>query len=479
MKQSKRFRLTAVAFTLCFIIIFIIQAACYHPNTTPVYSPVDNLPRYAGFAWDATHQYAPIINGKNNVEDWHSALYMYECRALLYCGKSLGVITDGIRVQIAFYYLHLIAFLTCLSGVSYYLIRRSLYCITILIPLCFSCYLMFDRLPIGLDFFFFIHFFIMTCCTAFLPKIRRKALKILVWIFIVFTLFHAVNFRKNAILLVPFIGYIFVYAKTKYTENRSKWSALATWLLTSILFSVFSIKIVSWTLPVVHTHPLIPMLSSDLRVAAILRGEQEQFREELRLAGSDEKTLIHPKSDSLTAYWGDELMDLTKPYRVLLPSARYIYINHWINHTGSMFFSRIIQTVEFYCGGRFPIGVCIIEQIYPSIKTNSKAWEYNGALPKRVIIGRLITLLTGIILFFIILYKRYKKGYWRNPYDKPIAIACATAIIYAGSFTVVPPTADPRYLAPSLFILLNSSWLWFVLFFTEKRKKHVQGNNLR
>lgn len=471
MKQSKISKLTTICFILAYLTFFVTLVAYYHPCTAPVFSPDDHLPHYAGFCYDAYHHYAPIINGERSVNDWHSALYMYECRALMYCEKALGIQTDGIRVQITFYYLHLCAFLSCLSCVLYYTIRENFYSIAVLIPLCFSTYFIFKWLPIGLDFFFFVHLFIISYCSAFLSKLKTKHLKAIAWTIIIVSLFHAVNFRKNALLLVPFIGFLYAYAKTKQKNTIGKKVLLIKWLSFSVIFSIFSIKIISWVFPVIHTDPMLPMLSSDLRIAAILRGEQEHFREELRQAGCDEKKLNHQKSNSLTAYWGGELRDPTKSHRVLIPDARNIYIKHWINNTGSMLCSRVIQTVEFYCGGRFPVGVSIIERMYPSVKTNPHAWEYLFWPPLGVICGRLIILFGGVILLFSILYRRYRKRYWEHSFDKPPAVACTAAIIYAGSFIVVPPTADLRYLAPSLFIILNSGCMWLIFFFSRNRKE--------
>lgn len=475
MNQSKASKLTAISFLLAYLTLFFALAVYYHPSSAPVFSSGNHLQYYTGFSWDAIHFYAPMINGEMSVEDWHSALYMYECRFLLYCEKALGIQTDGIRVQITFYYLHLCAFLSCLVCVLYYTTRNNSYIFAILLPLCFSTYFMFKCLSIGLDFFFFVHLFIMSCCSAFLSKLKIKQLKTIAWAIILISLFHAVNFRKNAVLLVPFICFLYTYKKTKQKDTIGKIVLLRKWLCFSVIFSIFSIKIISWVFPVIHTDPIIPMLSSDLRIAAILRGEQKQFREELQLSGCNAKTLYHPYCNSLTAYWSTELGDPTKPHRVLIPDARNIYIRHWINDTGSMLCSRLIQTVEFYCGGCFPVGKNIIEQMYPSVKTNSSAWKFVFTPSSSVICIRLFILLGGIILLFYILYRRYRKGYWEHSFDKPTAIVCTTAIIYAATFIVVPPAAETRYLAPSLLIILNSSCMWLIFFFSSNRGK-IKGD---
>lgn len=466
MNRNKVSHYIAVFTVLLFLaFVLLLQFYKYAPSSEPAQSALGNAKvettaEYANITYDAANTYAPIIQCERKVTDWHSALYMYECRAALHCAKALSIPANGISIQIAAYYLHLGILLIFVSCLLYRLICKNLWFFLLSAPLAWSTKLMFAWMQLGLDFFFFVHLTVLCITLAYVPTSESKGQRALAWIIIAIALFHAVNFRKNAILLVPFVT--LVYTCVTAIAKKRFLSLLLKWVLITVIFSLLSLKLIAWTLPVIHTHPAEPMLASDLRIAAVLRGEQEQFKTAILQSGGSEKNLNHPYKDSLTAYWGKELRSAKG--RELIPHAYGFYFNHWIHYPGSMFTARLIQVAEFYCGGSLPCGRPIIEQLYPAINGNPKAWLFLRSQPLHVIVIRAGVLLTGIILVGIIMFGKKGGAFSTQPWDTALILTCVPALIYAGSFSLIPPTADARYLAPSFFIIWNACWIW--VFFT-------------
>lgn len=460
MNPNKRSKFIAVCFVVGFIVVAFFQLRAHQPSCKPLYYPPEHelagqLESYSGLTRDASITYAPIIAGEEEVTDWHSALYMYECRAALHCARVFSFPLDGVSVQIAFYYLHLCLFVAYVSILMYKAVEKSCNLVMLFVPLCLSTHFIFEWMALGLDFFFFVHFLIICCTMALLPKIGSRRMGTIAWIIIAVALFHAVNYRKNAILLVPFIAYIYVYTQHKVKER--KFTRLMRWAAITICFAVVSANLIAWILPVRHMQPLSSMLGSDLRIAAVLRGEQNKLRAKLLQAGAVSGNVNHQYCDSLTAYWGGEL---SEEYGGFIPCAYDIYMNQWKTSSGSMFMSRVIQTVEFYCGGIFPHGQRIIERFYPALKSNPRAWEFCMRLSTNMMYGRLAVLLAGAALACYVRFRRNRGKGSIESVDTQAAVACALSLIYAGSFAVVPPTADARYLAPSLFVIWNACWIW-------------------
>lgn len=466
MNRNKVSHYIAVFTVLLFwVFVLLLQFYKYAPSSEPTYASPGNdqiatTAKYAHISSDAVNTYAPIIQGEREVTDWHSSLYMYECRAALHCAKKFSIPANGISIQIAAYYFHLGILLVFISFLLYQLISKNCWFFLLFVPLAWSVNLIFKWMQLGLDFFFFVHITVLCITLAYIPTIKKKRRRVLAWIIIAVTLFHAINFRKNAFLLVPFVTYVYTYITS--IAKKDILSSLCKWVLVTTIFSLISLKFVAWTLPVIHQHPVIPILSSDLRIAAVLRGEQAQFKTAILQSGGSEKKLNHPYKDSLTAYWGTELMSAKG--RELIPHAYGFYLNHWIHYPGSMFTAHLIQVAEFYCGGSLPWGQTVIEQLYPAVQDNPKAWQFLMRQPPHVIVMRAAVLLTGVILVGGIMFRKRAGAFYTQPWDTALILTCVPALIYAGSFSLIPPTADARYLAPSFFIIWNACWIW--VFFT-------------
>lgn len=468
-KYSRAAGILAVVL-LWFSVAFLLLYR-YAPTERPIYFPPEHvnageIKSYIGLTRDASVTYAPIIQGEKEVTNWHSALYMYECRALLLMSNVLSLRYNSVNIQILWYYVHIIALLIAISFLWYRVCLRNPSLVFLIFPIVWSFNKLFCSVLLGLDFFFFVHLSILCIATILSLQTKRKLYRIVGWCIVAICLFHAVNYRKNAILLLPFIACLFLstFAEFRLMRVRGK---ILIWGMLTLFFSLICIYSVPICLPVVHKDPISPMLASDVRIMAILRGEQEKFREDLRTLGVEEKRLMHPYCNTLTAYWGGEF----RQNGCLIPKTRDIYFENWIAHPSDMLVSRIIQTVEFYCGGSMPVGKSIISELYPAIKNNPDAWHYLMRMRPKQMGMRLSILFSGIVLTIMLYLKRRKNPQNWATYDRATFISCTTAILYAGSFTLVPPTADARYLAPSLFIIWNASWAWGILTLSHFIKK--------
>lgn len=460
-KYSRAAGILAVA--LLWLSVSFLLLYRYAPTEEPRYFPSEHenageLYSYVGMTCDASVTYAPIIQGEKEVTNWHSSLYMYECRALLCMGNALSLRCNGVNIQIFWYYVHIIALLTAISILWYRACLKKTSLIFLILPIVWSFNKLFHSTHLGLDFFFFVDLSLLCIATILSLQTKRKLYRIIGWCIVAILLFHVVNYRKNAILLLPFITYLFLSIFTGIRLMRA-WGKILIWGTVTTFFSLICVYALPFCLPVVHQDPISPMLASDVRIMAVLRGEQEKFREDLQNLGIEEKQLMHPYCNALTAYWGKEF----RQNGCLIPKAHDIYFGNWIAHPRDMLVSRLIQTVEFYCGGSMPIGKNIISELYPAIKSNPDAWHYVMEMQPQYVYMRLSILFIGIVLTTMLYLKRLKNPQNWTTYDRATFISCTTAILYAGSFTLVPPTADERYLAPSLFIIWNASWAWGIL----------------
>lgn len=456
MNQSNCNKLAGILFIVGIIILILIQPNNTWPHYTDDCLDYDKIEKgeevhYTACDWDAIYVYGPIIAGKKSVTDWHSSLYMYECKALQTIAATFSLPADGICAQIVLYYIYFIITLSFACHFIYQLIKNNIISALLFIPVCISVVIALRWMPLVLDYFFCCHFIVLCILLWYLLRANKRAYKIIGWILVGVCIFHMANFRKNAICIIPFICYIFFRCNgifAKKIKNRIISSLLLAAAITGIC-----IVLPSLVAPVAHTYPLSPMLSSDVRIAAVLRGEQEAFREEMRTMGSKEKDLKHPLMNSLSASSNVELV---------LPKCYPYYFREWKKNFDSMLMSKAIQIAEFYSGGCMPHPVfCkIVEYFYPKIKSNHDAWKYWRQVSNDIKYYHIIILVIGFGFTLYFEYVRYKNIRPLTNLEKTAALTCSMAVLYALSFSIVTPTAFPRYLAPSLFIIWNAIWFW-------------------
>ncbi len=117
--------------------------------------------------------------------------------------------------------------------------------------------------------------------------------------------------------------------------------------------------------------------------------------------------------------------------------------------------AKIVQIIQFYCGGNTPHVVQkLIERIYPLVAQNKAAWKkLNYQQPSNnTVIFRLIIIGVACIIAIagtVRLQKSKKMGCYS-------LFAIWVALFYTLSYCVCTPTPDARYLSSAVMILLAS-----------------------
>lgn len=411
---------------------------------------------HKGMTWDASNSYAPTIaSEKSHVSNWHSDLYMYEMRFFSRIITFFHFKDNGISVQIITWHICTFAFLLIVSLCIYKLLLKNLLYSIFVVPCAISHAYVSKWMKLGLDYFFFICLaFLIYIFTVYIPRLnfRSHATRSIFMTATAFTLLlHVCSFRKNALILVPIFAFLFA---VKYTSNRIKRACIV--IVSSIIFPILAAYGTSTFLPVVKLNPVAPMMSSTLRIAHILRGEQEMYRDVIsRIGNYTEKE----HKDKLSATPGCEMCF---EFGKITEEGIELYTDKWKTKTADMACAYAIQIVEFYCGGELLIGKSLIEKIYPAIKSNPDAWKPVMSIPLWLSILRLVILSLSLVLTSTLAIRFFFKKKALTTFDRPLLIAGSVAMVYAASFAIIPPTADIRYLAPSVYLAWNSLWLFLI-----------------
>ena len=401
--------------------------------------------------YDAVHTYSKGIETEE-VTNWHSSLFIYECIALkriacMLLGRNICGI-DVLRI--------VWGCLSLLMLISMLILGRRLAQQSWVWMLAFPCcvYLVLNSTlshlyPVGLDYYFMCLLWPMLAALVEYCNSGTKR-KRLAWLVIVMiVLLHLVSYRKNAALFVPVLMAFLLYS-AEWFRMLSWGKKLITWCASVVMVLLVAFSGTDVILPVKKVHPLIPMMESDVRIASILRGELDEFRKQGFISITGEKA-----ERSITAFWygGSKAKAEWKAYRD-------IYVEEWKSHPETMMAAAIIQRIQFYCGGRsFSFLKEAVEARYPIVKNNPKAWEAWVSLVHDSPCRRLIWICMAPFCALLAHALRRKKCLSVTVYIS-CAAAAGMAVLYACSYMIVVPTPDARYLAPSyMFALVAASIL--------------------
>lgn len=394
-------------------------------------------------SYDAVHAYSWEIE-KEVVSNWHSSLFIYECIALkrIVC-ILLGRIICGIDVlRIVWGCLTLVMLISMivlgrrLAQQSWVWLLAFPYCVYLGLNSTLS-----HLYPVGLDYYFMCLLWPMLAalveyCNS---ETKRKRLAWLVVVLIV--LLHLVSYRKNAALLVPVLMACLLYGAERF--RMLSWSKkFVAWGISVVMVLFVAFSGVDVILPVKKGHPLIPMMESDVRIASILRGEQDEFRKQGCISITGEKA-----ERSITAFWYGKT-------KCEWNALKNIYIGEWRTHPETMMAAAIIQRVQFYCGGHsFQFLKQAVESRYPIVKHNPKAWEICVPQVHDLPSWRLLWICMAP-LHALLVYALWSKKRLSSTVCIICVGAAVMAVLYACSYMIVVPTPDARYLAPSYMLAL-------------------------
>lgn len=410
-----------------------------------LYVDADGNPHVPGFFNDAVITYADQISGAHEVTDWHCALYMYEGRALHHAMEWVsGAECDGILPQRILMW---VADIVLLANLAYWLallMRRDARLGWIAVPFGGCMVLLHIGLGVSLDYFFTTILCSSLSLSFMLYRAPGKWVRLLCAVGLVILLWHMVEYRRNAALLLPGFVYLLTARYMPGARIFSKAALAAVFTLALYWTATNSIRLSGLT--VEHKPSMTPMVESDLRIAALLTDSREQEWENLRANGMP--VYEHEYRDSITAYWGGADVNKTDWERVWP-----YYLNAWKTNTGNMLMARFLQLSQFYWSGTTPAIVeNLADAMYPAMQHNPQRWVTLRPTDMQYTYLRVLRLavtLGTIILCLRLLYLWLVRRVALSACQYVQLIVTGAASAYSVSYVVVTPTADFRYLLPA------------------------------
>lgn len=306
--------------------------------------------------------------------------------------------------------------------------------------------------------------FLLLAILATLEFCRCRTLGKCFWLAVILiSLFHVVGYRRNAAVILPLFSLYLIPGKWLYRKLVLRGMVA---LSCAAAFYFICEYISSHVLTVNHhAYPATPMVVSDLKISALLRGEQQAFHNTLK----QRCNLVCQKGEECVgeAYVENAPIMSKESWDSLLN----IYIEEWRNHPVEMFAARSIQAFQLYVTRRIPnlLTDCYTRN-FPALKDNEKAWQSAHfwwgyiALTKELITF-LIVLGTVASLCILCAIRKYRE-------QKELIWISGIAVVYICSFLVVIPGPYPafRYMYPVAFI---SFWVFACLIAKSFTNKHA------
>lgn len=454
-----------VLFSIAMLLLAVIHAPDIHQltNTCDINQPTPT----EDFTIDAIYGYIPQIAGKEPVDNWHSALFMYEGKAMIDLSANLfNVAMQPSIVLVVAWFVNVVVLIFNFSLWLHWLTKTDRRFYFIVLPFV-SIIVYLVSQPITLDTYFYAPYATLLTICCILAKCSNKKHILLCISILLIVLLHMIEFRKNSAILLPIPLYIIA---SKITKNIGAKIAVAL-IGSLVLFLVLS-RTVCFFLPVQERFPLTPMMESDMRIAAILENKQANLRSDFAGMGYAKSGDI-PLYNSLTASVG---ADRYSGKNIDLNKWNEYYINLWKSNTPTMLYSKFIQVAEFYCGGILPVPLQkLTSRIYPAIENNPDAMRFLVQTRKIFWIPRLLVLFATIIIPIYIATRNDGLIASLPINELLIALGMLFAAFYSLSYIIITPTSDARFLAPAV-----SMGVWSILafFICWLRKKYERITNI-
>lgn len=430
MNRSNRFRLLFVICSIFIVVALFWRLLPHMPDSQGV-----------GMSRDAVKTYATCIES-GHVTNWHSSLFMYECIALKHVAALVfGREFSGTGILWGVWIATTIVMAAAICLLAYTMLKKGSWW-SVALPCCIAVSFKYvgDLSPVGLDYYFVCLLWCLFAAMFMHFQAGQAMFRVFYLVLIFVLLLHLVSYRKNFALSVPFVlGWLF-YTMNWFRELKWK-KKFAVWLTLTFAFISFSMIWVDTLLPVKKQHPITPMMESDVRIAAVLRGERDLYR-----LNGFRKSEGKPEETCISAYW----------FR--LPESRWkealdVYVDEWKQNTETMCAAAIIQRIQFYSGGHsFPFLKDAVESRFPAVRRNENAWKTIAPTVQSPL-KRLFWLCMApicVVLGFVC--------WWREIVSPEICaaviIAGSLSTLYSLSYLLVTPTSDARYLAPSYMFTL-------------------------
>lgn len=448
MKQSNKSSLLRHSLLTLFLILSLLF--WYSRNGLPSYEA-------ATLVTFDTRNIAEMFIGVRALDDWHSALFSYEgigIAKIIYFFTADKLLAKYGTLFI-FWIISMCITYTCLCMWLNKWLKTHIIYAACGLPIALLFAVKFNH--IGLDTLFFS--VILLIVTLVIQAREKKEPTLLYKIAISSVLFilliHMASYRRNSLILIPLIIYFFLPFINKKLGKIAKASYA---LVGTALCVCFCGPITKAVFPTFHTHPVTPMMASDMRIAITLRGEEHTsdnpYIQGVSLGhltpGVERGTYTLSQAASIQEQEDESWKLFVKRY-----------IEEWVQHPGDMLMARFIQACEFYTGANLPSGVKQwTESLYPAIKKNPNAWTMpknnDGYLLRQPIclshvIHNYLVLLPAFLLAGIYAWRRNCKIFTLTG-SPGNGLMLALSITYALSYLVATPTWDERYLMPSVLM---------------------------
>lgn len=468
MNQNRTYYLTRYGLGLIFLLtaLFLFHDRMPHPSIldeafrhqTISYPEV---PEGANYTTDAAYSYSLEIGGLKVVTNWHSSFFVYEGRLLKWCLQTItGRPFSGFEI-VAFMW-HMATFVLLLCVFIFYIRSvKSRRHICVQLAMGISLAISARSSMASLDYFFLTSATLSILACMLVHTTNRSWVRMGALFILVITLINMVNYRKNAILIAP----IFFIFAIHSLHNIKLFRLCALYFLYIAAMIPFAL---SFVVPVKKTFPTNPMIESDLRIAAILRGEQLIIREKLRDCGFVDSE--HKLKDTIAAC---SVGDYKTGTNIDQEKLRHLYFEEWKVHSNSMLVAKGIQVVEFYTAGILPgiLQKALIEA-YPALKNNDKAMSLRPHQLSVVWIPRMVLFILLSWISLRTLSDQRKSA--TSP--APVWLVSTVSVLYAASYLIVTPTPDMRYLTPSVVLGFPAAVLYVSDLLKRRRQNTVKAN---
>lgn len=463
MNQSKHIsRLCPLLFTVAFVCLIFsdINALGNDPN---------------GYAIDITHM-ASIPSS------WQSPLFIYEGRLIAYLASLLNInypdlltlaginfgwlkieYAPGIlalyaywAITICFVYFSLFFFIKKITKTeNHHIVFTVVLCSLFLFIRIFH-YFHFGKYLDG----YFTNLLLSSVFLLYFSTMLKGWKKAFIYAVVFFFIIHCFMFRKNALALIPFISYYLVNfsIQIKSARKRIIYAILTTCALSGAACTLYKI------IPSRPSHPAIVMLASEIKDAALLKGDEQVLEEISDSCGLQcrYENIICPE------YWLEGLSDFTdEEWATFLG----IFKNYSLENPSEMFAAHIIQITQFICNGYVPsLEKRVIQYCFPNSDSEAQ-WEWKAYCS----IGgyeKIWLYLVAIALFVIARTRKIKDS---QNLLKLADCLFVLSFAYTFSFFFVVPTPDNRYHAFSVMGLCISSSIYVSLLLAPISNKFLKG----
>ena len=419
---------------------FILLAALLIPFVwnLPEYSSTlgDDYSRLTKLHWDAAWYARDIDSGI--FSNWHSLLLLNEISLL---GRVLGM-RPLPTLYVASWIAHVVIILCSLRICSHLSSVRGYFkwvgCLYSLFFLIGSCYLVY---PLYAEQYMVAALMISIVATMELSQCRTLGRR--VWgLVLLIALYHVIGYRKNAVLLLPVFFY---YVLPSFSSTMKIRLRVGFSLLFAVLFFCFSFVVNKALLQ--HNkvaYPAIPMLVSDMKMAAMFRGELNEhddfLREECGLSCPEQGEELVPQAGVR-----GQLAVNKKQWESLLER----YVECCLHHPLEMFGAHLLTVFHLYVTKNVPESIRnIYNSTFPALEKYPKAW--NAACSwygYRSLYGEIISCLVNLGLLVcgigLIVCKSFRIIKW-------LPFMASISIVYMFSFLPVTPGpySGARYMYP-------------------------------